>query len=243
MTPSFELLLPLGAVAFYLFDSSALLYGNEMMLERRGRHWIVSSGSSLMFAGRRVYLPNPMRPHEILFQARWSTADAGGPAAVDWLAQQLERSLRPVQWVVITLAVLLFAVLPPVSLWLGAGMALLGVFALAYILVAAALAVVWTRRVELGVSPRRYLALAVESLACVPFAINLVRKLSLPHAAELDVVTLVTGDADPAVRRRASELACARIDEYLGLEEEGSARAVELTAVRDRIRSAAGVAG
>jgi hypothetical protein len=245
MTPSFELLLPLGAVAFYLFDSSALLYGNQLMFAKRGQHWAVSNGSSLMLAGRRVYLPNPLTPYEILLQARWSTAgDRVRPAAGGVVVpQQFEQSVRPVQWVVTLLVVLLFVVLPPVSLWLGAGVALLGVFLCAYLLVTAAMAVVWARRAELAVSPRRFLGLVLESFACLPFAINLVRKLSLPHSAGLDVVTLLASDVDPLVRRRTAELACARIDEYLALEEEGSARAQELIAVRDRIRSAVVVTG
>jgi hypothetical protein len=244
MTPSFELLLPLGAVAFYLFDSSALLYGNQLMLAKRGQHWTVSNGSSLMLAGRRVYLPNPLTPYEILLQGRWSTADARvGPAAVHAVPPQFEQSVRPVQWAVTLLVVLLFVVLPPVSLWLGAGVALLGVFLSAYLLVTAALVVVWAWRAELAVSPRRFLGLVVESFACVPFAINLVRKLSLPHSAGLDVMTLLASNIDQVVRRRTADLACARIDEYLTLEEDGSARALELIAVRGRIRSAAVVTG
>ena len=30
--PSFEVLLPIGAIAFYLYDSALLLYGNELVL-------------------------------------------------------------------------------------------------------------------------------------------------------------------------------------------------------------------
>ena len=33
--PPIEVLLPLGAVAFYLFDASVMLWGNELALEWR----------------------------------------------------------------------------------------------------------------------------------------------------------------------------------------------------------------
>ena len=41
MTPGFDLLLPLGALAFYFYDCAHLLYGNELLLEYHlPRNWI-----------------------------------------------------------------------------------------------------------------------------------------------------------------------------------------------------------
>src|SRR4051794_6198312 len=176
MTVPFEWLLPLGAVAFYLFDSGSLLYGNELMIELRGRHSRVSSGSRLMIAGRRLYLPNPLTPHALLLQVRWSSTDARGeqPAACETLSREFVQGLRPVRWIMSLLAVLLFLVLPLVSMLYGAGAVLLGIFAVAYLLVIAALGTVWARRKVLAVASRRFVGLAFESLACIPFALNLV---------------------------------------------------------------------
>lgn len=36
MNPGFDILLPVGALAFYLFDCFHLLHGNELLLIRRG---------------------------------------------------------------------------------------------------------------------------------------------------------------------------------------------------------------
>ena len=241
--PSFETLLPLGAIAFYLFDSSLLLYGNEVAAQRLGKHWTVSGGWNLMFGGRRVYLPNPLAPHALLVRAQWTVAMTPEPSTLELLGGPFERSLRTLRWVIVALAALLFTVLPAVSFFYGAGLALLGVFAFAYGLVVAALGVIYFNRAEVGVSRRRFTGLALESLACVPFAINLVRKLSLARAADMSVAALLSTNVDPATRRQTAQLVCARIEEYLVLEDAGSARALELLALRDRVRSELSVAG
>ena len=247
MTIPFEWLLPLGAVAFYLFDSVSLLYGNELMIELLGRRSRVSSGSRLMIAGRRLYLPNPLTPNALLLQVRWSSNEASDlgeqPAACDMLSREFAQGLRPVRWIMSLLAVLLFVVLPLVSMLYGAGAVLLGVFAVAYLLVIAALGIVWARRKVLAVASRRFVGLALESLACIPFALNLVRKITLHNSQESNLVALLTALDDANVRGCAAELACARIDEYLALEEPGSTRAGALMALRERIRSATVVTG
>ena len=177
--PSFEVLLPLGAVAFYLFDASLMLYGNELAFEWRAPRWRVSGGMEAMLRGRRWFLPNPFTPQALLFQVRWDLAST--ESAVDRFPQleQLDRNLAPLKVVVVALAFVLLAVLPPVSWLYGAGAMLLAVFIAAYLLIGAALVIVLRRRATLGLSPRQLAWLAFEALACAPFAVNLVRKISL----------------------------------------------------------------
>ena len=50
--PAFELLLPLGAIGLYLFDSSLLLYSNELLLLHRSRGWGFTEGSALLVVKR-----------------------------------------------------------------------------------------------------------------------------------------------------------------------------------------------
>jgi len=234
--PPIEVLLPLGAVAFYLFDASVMLCGDELALEWHARRWRVSGGLDVLLGGRRLFLPNPFTPHALLFRVRWGEDAAEPGSDVYPRLEQLDRALAPVKIPVVALAVILFGVLPPVSWYYGAGAALLAVFGAAYVLVGAALVLLFRRRTALGLSPRRYAGLALEALACAPFAINLVRKVSMSQSQCLHVESLAAGHFDAPARRSMATVVAARIGERLALEDDGSARAAKLVALRDRMR-------
>lgn len=234
--PAIELLLPLGAVAFYLWDSLQLLYQDELVVERDAR-WHVSSGSDLLLGGRRPYLPNPFLPHRLLFVIDWTRARAGDAAVRRAALGTLERTLAPVRGVVLVLAALLFLVLPPVSWFYGAGAALLFVFAAVYLFILVGLAFVYARRAALGLALRPLLGLALESLACAPFALNLVRKISLMHSSQLDVDLLLAEPSEPDFRRRLSSVVRQRADGTLRLEEPDSPRRRQIEAIRARLEA------
>ena len=62
---------------------------------------------------------------------------------------------------------------------LGAGLALLAVFAAYYAAVVALLVITSRRRVALGLGTKAYWAIALDCILCPPFAVNLVRKITL----------------------------------------------------------------
>lgn len=235
--PPIEVLLPLGAVAFYLFDASLMLHGNELALEWRASRWRVSGGMNALLRGKRLFLPNPLRPDSLLFQVRWDPASAGSQPDPYPHLELLDRSLAPVKVFVVALAFILLAVLPPVSWFYGAGAMLLTVFIAAYLLIGAALVMVFRRRSELGLSPRRFVGLALEALACAPFAVNLVRKISLLHSDRLHLESFAGCHFDQDARLLTAAIVEARIEERLAIEDPGTTRSVGLQAMRDRMRS------
>lgn len=182
LMPAFELLLPLGALAFYLFDSLLLLYSNELLLQCRGERWRVSTGSNFFLMGRRLWLPDPLQPQRALFRVAWSEADrrAAGETPAELAA--FVAGLRPLRYLVLLLLALLIGGLPLAAIVFGAGWVMLGVIALYYLIVLWALAVVYRRRKALLLAARDLWALAFDVLACPPFAVNLVRKLCLRRA-------------------------------------------------------------
>ena len=120
----------------------------------------------------------------------------------------------------------------------GAGALLLALFMATYLLIGAAMVIVFRRRAALGLSSRQFSGLAFEALACAPFAVNLVRKISLRHSDRLSLESLASDHFDEATRRATAAVVVARIEEGLALEAPDSARSVALRAMRDRLRSA-----
>jgi hypothetical protein len=214
------------AASLYAWDSAQLLYANEGLLAPRGRDgWALRLGSTLRLAGRELYVPSPLTLHRPLFRLAWGfEAPAGGDPG--WSERRgAYRPLAPLVW---AMAVALFVLLP-LGLFSRLGEAMLiAALAMLYASILAALAWTALRARSLGIAPRRLAALAFELLVCPPFALNLVRRLSLEVPVGEDLVAaarrLQGGDGWPASRVRFA----ARLEDALLDEGEGSPRAAAL---------------
>jgi GB virus C genotype envelope len=96
------------------------------------------------------------------------------------------RLLRPLQYLVWALLLLLIAALPLVSWRYGAGPHMLAVFVAYYLVLLAALLLVFLRRTQLGLSNRAFGGLMFDVCACAPFGVNLVSKLTLRRSLAVD---------------------------------------------------------
>lgn len=198
MMPGFELLLPLGALGFYLYDCAHLLYGNELLLAHRNGRWSVMRRTGLALFGRELVFGAPFTPHATLYRVHWSEHDARRRHEDPVALSRFETGLAPLRPLVLTLLLLLGVALPVASLGYGAGLALLGVFALYYVLVVVALLLLARRREALGLARREFWATAFDVLACAPFAVNLLHRLSLQHGLAGDPLAFARQHFDAA---------------------------------------------
>jgi len=233
--PSFEILLPFGAIAFYLYDSALLLHGNELLLIRRGERWSIRGGSDVRVAGKRLYLPNPLTPQALLFRVAWSTSDRRSQQDSAAAIEAFRSSLRFIRVLVVAQIVILMALLPGVSWTLGSGGPLLGVIALFYALVLLALVCLYRRRATLGLSRKEYGLLALDMLACAPFAANLVRKLSLRRSIRGNPLQFAQTNLDALTRGSLLQLLDRRVRDELADVEGGTARQQELQAFLNQL--------
>lgn len=220
--PSMQVLLPIGALAFYVVDSSMLLDDDEVVLVRMRQGWQIHDGWGLTLRNRRPWIPNPLRPDRITIRQRWSVADMETGVADGEILDKLDRHLLPVKFIVAWLLVLLLSALPVASVVFGAGAFLLGVFAATYISVVTAVVIVYSKRQVLGLTPRGFWLLALDVFACPPFAINLVRKLSVRYGLPCGLVTFATSQREESLRVRTTSIVKDRLTLRLALEEPGS---------------------
>lgn len=234
---SFELLLPIGAIAFYLIDSAALLYGNEFIFTLCSGHWTWSAGSELILRGRRLYLPNPLTPQRLVIRTAWSEQQLDGkPEGVADIAA-LEQTLRPLATLAQLLLLLVLIVLPVVITLLGTGVALLTVFGLCYLSVLVMIGLLYRRRAHLGLASRQLLGLALDAVLCPPFAINLVRKISLRRRFVRDPVVFARENFQPAQSSSLVDFICKRLELDMGALDHAEAQWIQLNAYRERLMS------
>lgn len=232
--PSFELWLPLGAIGLYLFDSTLLLYSNELLFARRAGRWSFAASSALLLAGRRMCFLNPLTPATPQFRVRWSEADTREQQDSREELDAFFAALGPLRYLVIILWVLLLAL--PVELFLlGTGIELLGLMAAFYGVVLAALGYIYVRRRELRVSGKSFLALSFDSLACAPFAINLVRKLALRRSLAGNPIDFARRTFDPATFSTLIDAVCRRVSDEQQREYGQTPRWGELESYRKEL--------
>jgi hypothetical protein len=228
--PDFEIALPLGAIAFYLYDSVMLLYNNEVVFHKRLKYWDWSLGSSLFLFGKRLSAPGLFVPWSLVLRARWDATTTGAAKTGPDALATLESRLLPVRILCTLMLFLLLFGLPFTAIVRGIGPEMLAVFAGFYLLVVASLVVLIARRAELGLDNKALLALSVDALACAPFAVNLVGKVSLRAIASFDPLQFANTQCPAERNRELRTTLAARVDDLL---EFGAPDERDSSALRD----------
>jgi hypothetical protein len=232
--PSFEVLLPLGAIGLYLFDSVLLLYSNEVLFVNGGGRWSFVMSSPLLLGGRRLCFVNPLTPVVTQFRVRWSDQDTRQEQEQPGEIQEFLAALRPVRYLVAVLGVLLLA-LPVELVYFGTGPELLVLMASFYVVILVALTYVYVKRRVLKLTGRSFAALAFDALACSPFAINLVRKLGMRRALAGNPVDFAQRSFDPQTFVALITAIAARVGEDQQREYGQTPRWHELESYRQQL--------
>jgi len=219
------------ALALYVFDSALLLASNEWALEglRSGgehRRWRARFGlQSWKLGGREPLLPHLLMPWRPLLRVSWRFDEGLTPAPALPEPKTAGAALK----FTATLLLLLVFIALPLALfaypWL---MLKVGVVAAIYASCLFNGLLLWRQRAPLGLTRADCAKLGIECIACPPFAINIVRKLSLRSPA-LDAAQALRLAPDQAEFARAEMLA--RLREQIDFEAEGSARMARLLSV------------
>jgi hypothetical protein len=166
---------------FYVYDAAQLLYANEGVISPAGKKWLAASAhKGWALRGRSLFLPNLLTPHRPIYRLLWNSSRIDAASAMDWEAEK--RLYRPWIPVVYGMGVALFGLLPAALFYFRSDIVLLACAVLIYLHSLLAGVALFTGRKRLQLSNRKAWSLFVECLLCPPFAINLIRKLSLQRA-------------------------------------------------------------
>jgi len=172
------------------------------------------------------------------FRVRWSESDQRLEQEEAGELGRFFRALRPVQYLVNALLVILL-LLPVELLLYGTGIELLAVMAAFYLVIIVTLVVVYVRRRELRLTGRAFAALCFDALACAPFAINLVRKLTLRRSLLGNPIGFASRVFEPAALGILIGAVTARVTEEQLREDPQSPRWEELESFRQRLAAIA----
>lgn len=192
MYASYEVQLLVLVFLLYAYDCALLLYVTECVVVLRGNEWVALRGSeSFMLLGRCPYVMSLVRPDLPIFRG-----ELGRPveAGAKTLWSNLEFSLARVRLCSLVAGVGMFIMLPIALLGSGGHLLLVGAALAVYGSVVVAFWEIHSRRDALALTSSELRTMAIECLACPPFAVNLLRRITL----RMDVGGGVSGARDAA---------------------------------------------
>jgi len=218
-----------------------LLYVNELVfVEKNGKWMFGRSESGWQMLGKNLYIPSPLTPDYPLFRACWVVSSVPNEHQED--AEKLRQflnELNPLRYMTFTLFLLMLIGLPIVIFGFGTSLALLLLLGAIYCTISIILAQIYRKREKLGLSWKTFAKLAFDSLACAPFALNLVRKITLHRSLMGDPICFAHQVLDADVFTQLVQALCHRVDEEIEFEDEASPRYGALKDFRNRIASMA----
>lgn len=220
----------LAMVGLYLYDSTTLLAADEALITSPGNgRWCALFGvEGFQIRGKELFVPNPLLPHRPLYRFFWSMEGLVGPSQ-PWVPPSGEgyAGLAPLIWLMVLALFALF----PLGLFSRLGdAALVAGLLLFYLSALSALVQVWLRRDEYGINGRQFASLAFESISCPPYALNLVRHLSLRLKWKEDLLCVVDRYLSGAERSAALKQVITRVKNEIDWEDETTLRAQALCA-------------
>ena len=238
MNLSFEALFVIGVIGFYLYDSSMLLFSNELIFTAKRRKWAFTSAEShWQMLGKNLYIPNPFTPSSVMFRVSWFITGSEQPPEDQHRLNNFILALTPLRWMTYYLFALLIVVLPLIMLGYGAGLEFLIVVAAVYLTITVMLVLVWRQKEVLGLSKKTFAKLSFDSLACAPFALNLLRKITLQRSLSGDPIIFAREHFDTATFSQLIQNLARRIDAQIAYEDVDSTRQRSLLDYRNTIMS------
>jgi hypothetical protein len=237
MNLPFEALLILGVLGFYLYDSAILLFSNQLVFIKSYGKWSVSFPSGRWrLMGKLLFFPNPFTPFNLVFLAAWTTKDSASKSE----SKNVSKLLVAIPYLRISVMVLMFLLiiaLPIVIFKLGIGTSSLVILSLIYLTIINMLCYAYIKKEDLGLSNKAFAELAFEALICPPFALNLIRNISLRHLLCKNPVKFSAEELENEDFKKFIGVLVEKLTEEFELEdEEDSLRSIELINYREKIK-------
>ncbi len=233
---SFEVLLFIGAIGFYLYDSKLLLYSNEVVFIRNSKKWMfICPGNNWLFLGKSPYIPNPLTPGSAIFRLYWSEKPRS--AEIDVLSiEEFISALRPVRYLVNFLIMQFVIPLPLILFLYGSGPQLLIIFGTIYLNIVLILILVFINKNHLGITNKFFITLMYESIVCAPYALNIVRKITLKRPPKGDPIQFAKLSFDKETLQKLAKSTKQKIDHQLEFLDANSSRYTSLEAYKTKIK-------
>jgi hypothetical protein len=216
-----------------------MLYSNELVFLKSDRKCnFIYPGENWLLGGKSLYIPNPLTPTTLMFRVYWSELNQYEQSKKDndFSLEKFSITLIPIQYAVEIQFIFFFIGFPFVLFFYGSGPQLL-LFGLIYINIIIMLILVYIKKKYLALSNKEFLMLLFELLACAPFSLNIIRKLTLRLSPNTDPIMIAKEMFDHNIFQRLLDIVSKKIDKHLEFIDEDNKRYLALQSYKDKIHA------
>lgn len=192
----FDVLLVIGIVGFYIYDSTHLYFYNEFNIYKGFKTTFKSQLISRKFNFYRQYLVifNLLLPHQLIFKCAWTFKDTHSTIHAIEIEhiRKISLILKPLQVINILIFLLTLAILPFLLIYKADYVAISITLVMIYGLNLFSIFFVMFKRKNLQLSWFKTTQLLLDVLLCPPFAVNLLRKISLNYQIKTEGILLAS---------------------------------------------------
>ncbi|WP_032857324.1 hypothetical protein [Acinetobacter dispersus] len=180
-----EIMIVIGIVGFYIYDSAHLYFYNEFNIQKGFKAAFKSQLISRKFNFSRQYLviQNLLLSHQLIFKCAWKFQNAHSaihPNEIEHI-REISQALKPLQIINILSFILTLGILPFLLIYKADYLAISISLVMIYGLNLFSIFFVMIKREILQLSWFKTTQLLLDVLLCPPFAVNLLRKISLNY--------------------------------------------------------------
>lgn len=236
MNLSYEVLLVLGIYGFYIYDSIFLVYSNQIVFTESLGKWKFSFPSyRYRLRNKFLFLPNIFTPYKAIFLQTWPSQEKQFSLSSNNKQKIFLKALLPFRVFSVSIAVLVLLALPFGIFFLAGTNQLLVILLSIYFLNLTLVTNLWLDRKNLNLTNKEIISIAIDVIACPPFAVNIVKKISLkmrPENSPINFANKHLSKKDIAVFNR---LLLEKVNESLDANESNPAWCEKLHKFKERI--------
>jgi hypothetical protein len=227
-----EVLLMLLVAGLYLYDSGLLLFCNEGILVPVRKGWRIRFGlREPRIAGKELFLPAPWLLHRPMYRLSWQFEGANVREGVP--EPDAMHDAPPILVLLVwSIAMVLFLLLPLGFFTSLGSRILIAAAGLLYLSIILALVYLWACREAMKLTRKQIGKLAFEYLICPPFALNLIRAVSLSQPPGEDLISAARRLQSAEAWKLTRGQLLHRLDEEIEMEIEGTHRMAGLKSQR-----------
>ena len=98
--------------------------------------------------------------------------------------------------------------------------------------------VIFIKKIELKLTPKRFMSLLFDCIACPPFALNAIRKITLMLPLQINVLEFATEYLGDRRKEAFFSEAIKRLDDMMLICDEGGDHHIALSKLKDKLLGA-----
>ncbi len=234
MTITLEQYLIIGLYAFYLYDSLILLAPTECLITKSCGAWsIVVPSVHMEFGGKFIHLLNLFAPAALVFKANFSKNTTESIELESLNSLLIE--LKPIKYTVSVLVVILLVLMPILIVRYGTGVSFLCAALSSYMAIIALSAYIFLKRKCLNLSNRDVASIVFDSLACPPFAINALHRITIRQKFNFEIIGFSRAHLTEVQFSKFVEKLAFYIESQVQMQDESTTAGISLCELQKKL--------